>query len=94
MYLFGILYLYQALVSMLYTACFIIACLNFDGEITAYCEKIGFIIKSSRQLKFDMLFICLGLFVLMIVLTSAQQINWAEQQIWIINASIVSKAIF
>ena len=44
MYIFGILFIYQSIVSILYSVSFNILCINFDQIIVTQCEKIGFII--------------------------------------------------
>ena len=78
-FVFGQTYLYQSIVTSLYSTCYLIACINWDQELLNYCEKVGFIIKSSRRSKFDILFICCGLFFLVFVLTQSQETNWTEK---------------
>jgi len=86
-FLFGLVYLYQSFISLLYSFTYLVLCLNFDNEILNICEKIGFIVRSSRKYKFYLLFLCIGLFILSLLIMSTQESNWQEQQTWIINAS-------
>ena len=76
---FGQTFLYQCIVTTLYSTTYLIACINWDQELLNYCEKVGFIIKSSRRAKFDILFLCCGLFFVVYVLAQAQETNWTEQ---------------
>jgi len=52
----------------MFAIAYLIACLNFDNEILNVCEKIGFVVRSSRKYKFYVLFLCLGLFVLSLMI--------------------------
>ena len=89
-FLFGINYLYQSMVSMLYSVTFFIIIVNFDAKILTMCEQIGFIVRSSRKYKFYLLFISIGLYVIGLILLDNNQTDWSDQQIWIINVSNVS----
>ena len=89
-FLFGIDYLYQSMVSLLYSATFGIIIVNFDAQILTMCEQIGFIVRSSRKYKFYLLFISIGLYVIGLILLDNNQTDWSDQQIWIINVSDVS----
>jgi type III secretory pathway component EscU len=64
---FGLQYLYQSLVTLLYSIMYFILCANFDAVILTYCEQIGFILRSSRKYKFYLLFVCMGLFLVGLV---------------------------
>jgi len=87
MFLFGLVYLYQSFISMLYSFTFLVFCLNYDNEILIYCEKVGFIIRLARKYQFYLLFLCIGMFMAMIMLIGTVGNNWQEQYTWIINAS-------
>ena len=88
-FLYGLLYIYQSFISILFSLTYLVLCLNFDNEILNLCEKIGFIVRSSRKYKFMLFFICLGLFVLALIIVNSQSQSWSIQM-WIINASKVS----
>ena len=66
---------------------YFILCANFDAVILTYCEQIGFILRSSRKYKFYLLFLCMGLFIIGVVVLEANMDSWADQQLWIINAT-------
>lgn len=59
----GTAYLYQEFLGLLYGSIFLVLTLNFDKEIHRQCEKIGFELEPSRKQKFYLFFVCLGLFV-------------------------------
>lgn len=48
LYLFGIIFIYQTVVSVLYSVVFTLICIFQDRYITEYFEKVGFILISSR----------------------------------------------
>ena len=58
--LFAVVYLYQILVTVLFSIAFGIIVVSFDAQILAKCEQIGFIVRTSRQNKFYILFISIG----------------------------------
>lgn len=58
--LFGMVYLYQIMVTVLCSVAFGIIVVSFDAQILAKCEQIGFIVRTSRQNKFYILFISIG----------------------------------
>jgi hypothetical protein len=49
--------------GFLYGGMVLVISMNFDTSIHLLCEKIGFIIETSRKYKFYLFFLCLGLFV-------------------------------
>lgn len=72
----GINYLYQTLFGNLYGLCFLVACLVFDTELHKYCEKTGFILKSSRGRKFYLSFYISGFIIATIVFYLSEIDNW------------------
>ena len=48
----GLLYYYQAVMSVLFSLIYLLICINFDAEILSLFEKIGFIVRTSRKYKF------------------------------------------
>lgn len=73
MMLFGLLYIYQGVITFLYSLTYLVFCINFENEIFNLCEKIGFIIRTSRRFKFHLMFICIGLLLLQLLISSTQQ---------------------
>lgn len=51
---FGLMYYYQAVVSILYAIIYLTISIQFDAQILRLCEKIGFIVSESRALKFEL----------------------------------------
>lgn len=89
-YLFGLMYIYQMVTSILWSFTFLVFCLIFDDQIFTYLNNIGFIIKTSRRDKFYLLFACIGLFAFQMSLVLLHQ-NDDNEYMWIKNASLVSK---
>jgi uncharacterized membrane protein len=83
----GLLYYYQAVMSVLFSLIYLLVCINFDAEILSLFEKIGFIVRTSRKYKFQLLFFVILLFILGVMTVQAKEDSWEDQQIWIINAS-------
>jgi len=83
----GQVYLYQIMISILYSFVFLLLTITFDAEILNKCEQIGFIVRSSRKYKFYLLLFCMGMYLVGLVLLQGDQNSWAEQQVWIINIS-------
>jgi len=52
MYCFGTLFIYEAIISIIYTQTYVILCINFDAYIVDIVYKVGFIIDHSREKKF------------------------------------------
>ena len=80
LFTFGILFMYQAFVSFIYSIGFTILCINFDHQITNFTEELGFIIESSRKLKFSLLFWCLGSLMIGALFYFVAMSRWSEQQ--------------
>lgn len=68
----GTNYIYQNVIGSLYGFIYLVLCLNFDREIHRLCEKIGFIVQTSRRYKFYLFFTCLGLFILILIYYNAE----------------------
>lgn len=86
LWVYGVMYLYQCFVTLLYSLMYFIICVNIDNWIQNKCEQIGFIARKSRKYKFLLLFLCIGLYLAGYILFSGNKESWANQQIWIINA--------
>lgn len=72
----GTIYIYQNIVGMLYGLLFLMFCLNFDSELHQRCEKMAFILKTSRTAKFEVSFLCIGLYVLNLIYYSCTKVQW------------------
>ena len=71
----------------MYGFIYLIACLTFDDDIHRYCEKTGFIMRSSRARKFYLFFFVLFLLVVETVMYLSIQTEWNMPQDWIVNAN-------
>jgi hypothetical protein len=87
---FGQLYIYQYFTTAVYALIYLGVCLIFDNEIMTMCEKLGFLKKTSRVLKFYLLFFVIGLYVTATIVFSGIDDVWIENQQWLINAIKVS----
>jgi len=56
----GLNYIYQSFMGQMVGFIYLVFALAFDKEIHRLCEKSGFIVKTSRGLKFDILFACIA----------------------------------
>lgn len=72
----GTIFIYQNTIGMLYGLIYLALCMNFDTEIHKMCEKIGFIVKTSRKYKFYLFFLCLSLFVLILTYYNSELEQW------------------
>ena len=70
---------------------YLIGCITFDEEIHRYCEKTGFILRSSRARKFYLFFFTLFLLTLETVIYLSEQNTWNMPQYWIVNANFHSE---
>ena len=82
----GVTYIYQLVIGQLCGFVYLIACLTFDDEIHKYCERAGFIVRSSRSRKFHILFLSLGSFIFIMAYYSALSL-WRMPLLWIVNAN-------
>jgi hypothetical protein len=55
------------------------------------CEKTGFIVQSSRKYKFYLFFLCIGLFVIILIYYNSEVDYWTMPQSWVVNISFDSK---
>ena len=85
-YVNGTNYIYQNVVGQLCGLVYLIFCLTFDDEIHRYCEKLGFIMKSSRSRKFHVFFFALACLVLGFAYYAALS-DLSMPLYWIVNAT-------
>ena len=86
-YVNGTAYIYQNVIGQLSGFVYLVFCLTFDNEIHRYCEKAGFIVRSSRSRKFHIFFFCAGCFIFVIAYFSALS-DWRMPLDWIVNANL------
>ena len=55
---------------------YLIAALVFDNEVHKYCQKVGFLMRSSRSRKFYLFFFLLGLIVAVMVYYYSLESLW------------------
>lgn len=72
--------------TLLYTIIFITGCVNFDKEIMSYCEKSGFLLRSSRRNKFYIFFASVLLYVIITTIASALGDAWTNNINWVNSA--------
>ena len=60
-------------------------CVKFDAEIMKYSEQCGFLLHTSRKLKFNIMFYSLGLFVLASGIVSGMDDAWSNDREWVKN---------
>lgn len=89
-FILGQTYIYQSIISVLFSFIYFVICINFDNEILDRCEKIGFIVRSSRKYKFYLFFLCIGLFICAQAMTQTLNVGWQNEQTWVINIGEVS----
>ena len=82
----GTSYIYQCVIGQILGFIYLVGCMTFDEEIHKYCEKTGFVIRTSRSRKFYLFFFVLFLITLETILYMTQQNSWSMPQDWIVNA--------
>ena len=87
----GLAYIYQCVVGQLLGLIYLIGCLTFDDEIHRYCEKTGFILRSSRARKFYLFFFTLFLLTVESIIYLSLADTWNMPQDWIVNANFYSQ---
>ena len=87
----GLAYIYQCVAGQLLGLIYLIGCLTFDDEIHRYCEKTGFILRSSRARKFYLFFFTLFLLTLESIIYLSLDGTWNMPQDWIVNANFYSQ---
>jgi hypothetical protein len=83
----GTSFLYQEIMGLLYGLMFLVLVLNFDSSIHHLCEKIGFVVETSRKYKFYLFFLCIGLYVPLFIYYLQQCEDWISPIIWIDNST-------
>jgi membrane-associated phospholipid phosphatase len=81
----GNTFLFQSLIGAVYGIIYCVLCISLDSEIHTYCEKAAFIVKSSRKYKFKLFFLCLILFVGVVVYFNAALVSFKVSHEWILN---------
>lgn len=82
----GVNYLYVSVMSAIFAIIYLFVAIYFDDEIMRFCEKLGFIQKSSRYYKFYTLFASMILFIAVTILCSGIRDTWLEHTDWLINS--------
>ena len=86
----GNTYLYQCVMTYLYTFIFLSIIITFDNDIMSTCEQAAFVKKTSRAYKFRLLFIIIFLFIIVNIIMSNNNPIWVEEQQWMQNTIRVS----
>lgn len=86
-------YLYQCVMTYLYTFLFLSVIITFDNDIMSICEQAAFIKKTSRAYKFKLLFIVIFLFIIVNIIMSNNDPLWVEEQSWMQNTIRVSSLL-
>ena len=90
-YVNGTAYIYQNVCGQLCGLIYLVLCLTFDDEIHRYCEKVGFVVRSSRSRKFQVFFFSLACFIFIIAYFAAET-DRTMPIYWIVNAVIGEEA--
>jgi PAP2 superfamily len=88
----GTSFLYQEIMGLLYGLMLLVFTLNFDTSIHQLCEKIGFKVESSRKYKFYLFFLCIGLFVPVLIYYMQECDDWISPIIWLDNSTNPEKS--
>jgi hypothetical protein len=90
MAIYGLNYIHSSLLSAIMSLFYLAFCIYFDNEIMDLCEKMGFVTKSSRKLKFYTLFTAIVMFIFAAIICSGIKDTWIEHTDWLINSVDVS----
>lgn len=63
----------------------------YDNDIMRLTEQLGFIKKTSRVMKFNILFIAISCFIIAQIIKLGSDEVWVKNQDWMKNTIIVSK---
>ena len=88
--LYGLLYMHQAFLTTFYSLIYLLICVSFDEDIMKFSEEGGFLLHTSRKLKFNILFYSLGLFVLASMIVGGMDDSWSNDRTWVKNVIHVS----
>ena len=72
-------YIYQSLLSSLYSAIILTLAISFDKEIMNLAENTGFLLKPSRKYKFYLLFASIIMLIIAAMLVSGLEDVWVEK---------------
>ena len=61
---YGWVYLYQSVLSYAIVFAYLRVIIYFDDDIMRFAEQLGFIKKSSRVMKFSILFLAVSCFII------------------------------
>lgn len=86
----GWTYIYQSVLSYLYTIIYLRLIIYLDDDIMRAIEQLSFIKKTSRTMKFMMLFLCIVAYIFLQILSSGTEEIWVENQNWMQNNINVS----
>ena len=92
--LYGLLYMHQAFLTAFYSIIYLLICVTFDAELMKFSEEAGFLLHTSRKLKFNILFYSLGLFVLASGIVAGMDDAWSNDRKWVKNVIHVSTSRF
>ena len=81
----GETFLFEGIIGIIYGAVYCIACLSLDSEIHSTCEKIAFIVKTSRKYKFKLFFMALIMFILAVMYFNAALQSFIVDHTWVLN---------
>ena len=81
----GNTFLFEGLIGTIYGTLYWIICISLDSEIHSLWEKTAFILRASRKYKFKLFFLCLLLFVIVLVYFNAILSNYKVDHQWILN---------
>jgi hypothetical protein len=75
--------------GMIYGLIYLIIILDLDEEIHRMCEKMAFVIRSSRKYKFYLFFFCIGAFIVLSIYFNAELTDWRMPENWFVNAEVI-----
>lgn len=76
-------YLYQCILTYMYTFIYLSVLIIYDRDIMAFCEEAIFIKRTSRIYKFKILFYIIILFIIASVIVADSTPIWVSQQEWL-----------
>ncbi|CAI2364624.1 unnamed protein product [Moneuplotes crassus] len=82
----GSTFLFQSLIGAICGVLYCIFCITFDADIHSACERIAFLTKTSRYMKFKVFFIALGVFVLTFMYFNSVLVTFKVDHLWIQNS--------
>lgn len=92
--LFGLNYMYQQVITLVYSIIYMMIVIQYDNQILKFSERLGFRVRTARNLKFTMMIVSILMLVFNFFILKLNQDRLSDTFLWIINSTVVSSFSF